>query len=245
MRKMKSSLYKDTKSWNPFVGCLYNCIYCKPSYQRLVAWNGRCLGCKKCESFTPHEHPERLKRVPRDKVIFVCSNGDLAFAKKSYIRKILEVMRNDKRERTWLLQSKNPIIFKEFLNELPSNTFLLTTLETNRDKGYRKISKAPLLSKRYKDFLELKWEKKIVTIEPVIDFDLKEFSKWLLNIRPEVVFIGYNSHPKFVQLEEPTWNKVLDLMIELRRAKIPVLPKLIRKFAYWQYFEMREDKEGR
>lgn len=56
----------------------------------------------------------------------------------------------DKRKgRVWLIQSKTPSCFQKYLSFLPENTYLLTTLETNRDEGYEKISKAPKPSERY------------------------------------------------------------------------------------------------
>jgi len=43
----------------------------------------------------------------------------------------------------------------KYIEFLPENTYLLTTLETNRDIGYGEISKAPKPSQRYNDFLGL------------------------------------------------------------------------------------------
>jgi len=102
-------------------------------------------------------------------------------------------------------------------------------LETNRDKDYHKVSNAPRPSKRYKDFFSLEWEKKIVTVEPILDFDPSIFSSWLISIKPKAVFIGYNSKPKSVSLQEPSWEKFLALWRILRRNGIKVLPKETRK----------------
>lgn len=102
--------------------------------------------------------------------------------------------------------------------------------------AYNEISKAPLPSERYKDFLNLQWDKKIVTIEPIMDFDLDTFVKQIVSIKPKVVFLGYNSHPKSVPLPEPKWNKTLGLMCSLRKHGIEVLPKEIPKNAYKDYF---------
>jgi hypothetical protein len=43
----KERMYKETKTWNPFVGCYHDCVYCKPSFQKVVAWVGRMKGCSK------------------------------------------------------------------------------------------------------------------------------------------------------------------------------------------------------
>jgi hypothetical protein len=222
-------VYRDTKSWNPFVGCRFGCVYCKPSFQNLIAWIGRMRHCEPCKSYSPHEHPERLDRVPRDEAIFVCEDGDISFAEPRFMKSILETMRSDDREyRVWFLQSKNPRCLGQYVELLPENTYLLTTLETNRDEGYDTISKAPPPSERYKDFLSLKWNKKMVTVEPIMDFDLDTFSEWILSITPKAVFIGYNSHPKKVPLPEPEKKKTWQLIHTLEKNGILVLKKEMR-----------------
>jgi len=190
-------------------------------------------GCEPCQKYAPHEHPERLTRMPNDKTIFVCEDGDVAFARREYMEKIIEVMRQDTRkDRVFILQSKSPSCFKQYLNLLPENTYLDTTLETNRDDGYDKVSKAPRPTQRYKDFLDIEWKRKMVTVEPIMDFDLDTLPEWIISIKPKAVFVGYNQRPKSVPLPEPSWDKTLGLMSILRDVGIQVLPKLIPKYAY-------------
>lgn len=173
-----------TRSWNPFVGCNFDCTYCAPSFKKLLAWLGRMHKCVPCQNYAPHEHPERLTRIPSDRAIFACEDGDIAFANPKFMAKVFKAMRNDKRERTWFVQSKNPACLRQYLTQLPESTYLATTFETNRDELCKKISKAPPVSKRYKDFLNLNWSKKIVNVEPIMDFDLSPLSKMILNIKP-------------------------------------------------------------
>jgi hypothetical protein len=221
--------YKNTKSWNPFVGCRFECVYCKPSFQNLIAWIGRMRKCEQCKNYSPHEHPERLTRIPKDRAIFVCEDSDISFANPRYMKSILQVMRTDNIEdRIWFLQSKNPKCLEVYIEFLPENAYLLTTLETNRDEGYASISKAPPPSERYRDFLGLKWNRKMVTVEPIMDFDLDTFTGWLLNIKPKAVFIGYNSHPKNVPLPEPEKQKTWKLIHSLEERNIQVLKKEMR-----------------
>jgi hypothetical protein len=230
--------YKNTRSWNPFAGCGFDCTYCKPSFHRALAMVGRTQHCKDCLNYAPHEHPERLDRIPNDQAIFVCEDADIAFARPNFMEKILEKMRADnKKDRIWFLQSKNPARLKKYLHLLPPNTYLATTLETNRDEGYGKISKAPKPSQRYRDFLGLSWPKKIVTVEPLMDFDLPAFADWIESIRPAAVFIGFNSRPNAVQLREPDKKKMWQLIHALEDASIRVLKKemrdgRVRKCAY-------------
>jgi hypothetical protein len=154
------------------------------------------------------------------------------------MKKIFEVMKLDgKTDRVWFVQSKNPKCLEKYLNFMPENTYLATTLETNRDEGYGRISKAPKPSQRYKDLLALNWDKKIVTVEPILDFDLDIFNQWIMNIKPKAVFVGYNSHPKKVPLPEPLKKKTWQLIHSLEEGGIQVLKKemrdrRVRKMAY-------------
>jgi hypothetical protein len=225
---------KDTKSWNPFVGCNFDCEYCKPSFQKLIAWLGRMHGCEDCKTYSPHEHPERLSRLYPDKTIFACEDGDISFAKPEYVAKVLEVMRNDTKNRNWLMQTKNPACFKQYLSQLPENTYLITTFETNRNTT-KTISKAPSTSKRYADFKALQWDNKFVTVEPIMDFDLNEFAEMILSTEPKCVFIGYNSKPDKVKLPEPSKEKTLALISLIESKGVKVLTKNMRDPAMTHY----------
>ena len=211
----KGRMYKDTKTWNPFVGCKFDCVYCKPSFQNnhyFVMYH------KKCGLYSPHEHHNQLdlEKIGGERTIFVCGDSDISFANPNYMLKVFDVMKGDpKPGRVWLLQSKNPKCFEQYIGKIPDNTILLTTLETNRDVNYENVSKAPPPSVRYEAFKNLVYPKKIVTIEPILDFDLEIFVDWITSINPLAVFIGYNSHPKQVALVEPNMEKTLDLIVEL------------------------------
>jgi len=56
-------MYSDTKTWNPFVGCLHGCVYCVPSFQAQVKRWGK-KNCSLCYDYLPHPHPERLGKIP-------------------------------------------------------------------------------------------------------------------------------------------------------------------------------------
>jgi hypothetical protein len=230
--KVKSRMYEETATWNPFVGCGYDCSYCKPSFQENHYY---VMQHKKCGFYKPHTHEERLylKKIPHEKTIFVCGDSDISFCKPEYLKRIIDVMNADKRkDRIWFMQSKNPKCFQGILPILRKNTILLTTLETNRDIDYDKISKAPPPSKRIVDFANLDWANKIITVEPILDFDMDIFVEGILNIRPLAVFIGYNSHPDKVAMNEPDMEKTLELIVHLKVNHIRVLTKELRKMAY-------------
>jgi len=231
---VKNNMYKDVKTWNPQVGCKFDCTYCKPSFQRIVKWSaGMRDNCSGCKGFRPHQHEERMDRIPGAGTVFVCGNGDISFAKPVYVRKIISAIQEritKHPDQQFYFQSKNPKCFEQYLCDFPKdNTILLTTLETNRDEGYNQISKAPVPSKRYADFKAVAWHRKIVTIEPILDFDQDVFLRWIQDIGPEAVYIGYNSRPEAVQLPEPDQEKVDRFIAALKDKNITVKEKTMRR----------------
>jgi hypothetical protein len=100
-----------------------------------------------------------------------------------------------------------------------------TTLETNRDDLYEGISKAPKPSARYKDFLKVKHPLKMITMEPVIDFDLDVMVNWITKINPCMVWLGYDSRSS--GLPEPELEIVKSLYWELGTRGFTVILKKI------------------
>lgn len=227
-KERKSNMYKlSVKQWNPYVGCLHSCVYCLSSFQRQLKRQGR-ERCLKCYHFAPHEHPERLNNsLPKTKFmqfIFTCANGDVSFCQTEYLKEIIHKMQKEP-NKTFLIQSKNPKTFNRI--EFPNNVILGTTIETNKDELYEGISRTPKPSCRYIDFLKVRHPVKMVTIEPVIDFDLAEMAKWIEDINPCMVWLGYDS--KNNHLPEPKLEKVKNLYWELGKKGFTVILKTIRK----------------
>jgi len=225
-----SKMYHEVKTWNPQVGCHYDCTYCRPSYKRLLhrVWACQGMKCAGCRDFLPHEHPDRLESFPlkQYKLIWACAHGDITFGQPEFIRKVIEEA-NQHPDREFYCQSKNPKRFEQYLPLFSTqNTILLTTLETSRDEGYNNVSKAPLPSVRFEAFRNLNWDRKIVTIEPIINFEEDVFLSWILEIRPEAVWIGYNSHPN-VRLPEPP-GKTMHFIKQLEERGISVRKILMR-----------------
>jgi DNA repair photolyase len=226
-------MYENAKTWNPFVGCQFLCSYCKKSFQRQIKRSAR--GCQQCIDYFPHKHMERIKKIPSSPIVFVCGTSDVYFCNETYFWSILyHIMEHKPRiKKTYYFQSKHPIYFKNFLKWFKlheDKSILLTTLETNRDEGYNKISNAPPPSQRFKEFYDLDYSRKVVTIEPILDFDLDEFSEMIIKLHEqgtlEYVWIGYDS--KNCGLREPSEQKVQELVDILQAHGIEVRGKTLR-----------------
>ena len=160
---------------------------------------------------------------------FVSDMGDLfgEFIPSEWIVKVIEHIR--KFPRTYFLfLTKNPGRYAEFLDIMPSNAILGATIETNKDNLYveNKISRAPLPSVRIRAMIDLEWDKKFVSIEPVLDFDLEIFTEQLTKIAPLMIYIGYDNYNN--RLPEPPLSKVLALIDELSEGPIMVVRKTLR-----------------
>lgn len=217
INRHRTNMYElSVMQWNPFAGCKHNCMYCVPSFQLQIKRTAK-KHCRPCYDFEPHQHPERLTRsLPRThymQFIFTCSSGDIAFCPTEYLEKIITVI-GDKSDRTFLIQSKNPSTFSRI--RWPRNVILGTTIETNRDDLCRDIATAPPPSRRYVDFLQIGHPLKMVTVEPVMKFDLEVMLDWMRNINPAMIWLGYDS--KKCYLPEPELGQVQSLHWELSKA---------------------------
>jgi hypothetical protein len=114
----------------------------------------------------------------------------------------------------YLFQSKNPERFGAGW-DFPPLTMLGTTKETNRDYAFQ--SKAPSTWSR-KVGLQMRKLPKMVSLEPIMDFDLAVLPRWIEDIAPEFVSIGADS--KGTGLPEPSADKLRRLITELEKITI-------------------------
>jgi len=115
---------------------------------------------------------------------------------------------------TYLYQTKNPLRYMEFCK--PPKFVLGTTIETNREDLIKLYSKAPTIENRVYWMMQLpNLVRKMVTIEPIMDFDLFELVTIIKNIKPEWVNIGADS--KGHNLPEPPKEKIFALIEELKK----------------------------
>lgn len=190
-----------THTWNPLSGrCKHDCGYC---YMK-----GGFLGnLKKYKGKVELDNEELDTDLGSDKTIFVGSATDLfgEWVPEKAIKNVLRYCRNF--SNTYLFQSKNPARIEGFTELLPEKSIVGTTLETNRKYH---ISRAPGPPQRYQDFLAIDWRKKMISVEPIMDFDLKEFVRWIKTISPSFVSIGADS--KNNGLAEPSSEKIESLI---------------------------------
>jgi len=218
-----SRMFQGYKTWNPIVGCKHDCRYC---WARRMAQRQKHR-CIECFAFVPHLHRERLSLSDVEKQIFVCSMGDMwgDWVDNEWIRKILEVCRS-KPKNCYLFLTKNPERYHEFLDELPPNSILGVTIETNRNTRIWSIN-APNVTRRYEAMLSLPSHvRKAVSIEPIMDFDEEEFIEMIKNLKPSIVWIGYDNYNN--KLPEPPLSKTFRLIDELNKITY-VETKTIRR----------------
>jgi len=228
------------RTWNPVTGCTHLCRYCWARGLTAKLRNGSRYG----EGFAPKLVEEELRATFKPgEVVFVCDMGDLFCegVPDKWIRKVLERTRKFPETR-FLFLTKNPARYADFLDFFPQNSVLGATIETNRDELYREhgISRAPLPSERYRAMRDLKWDKKFVSVEPILDFDLEEFAKWIADILPFMVYVGYDNYGN--RLPEPPLRKTLELVERLSEHTL-VVRKTLRP-AWFETLERFAGGEG-
>lgn len=206
----KGNMYEFiNNTWNPIGGaCPHGCIYCSTNkfyYPVLV----------EKYSGPPKLIESELKtNLGKDNFIFVCAQSDL-FAKdipEDWIKKI--IAHCDKYDNKYLFQSKNPNNMRRILT---GKSFVCTTLESNR--YYPEfMGKSPTPKERVEGMIKTR-HRRFLTLEPLVEFDLKEFVEMIKSIEPEMVNIGLNSY-KSIKLPEPPKEKILELIDELKKFTV-------------------------
>lgn len=204
LNKQRGNMYGFvTHTWNAIKGeCRHNCSYCymKRFPQKALHLEGKELNTNLGEG----------------NFIFVGSSTDMFAGNvpEDWIKRTLEHCRKFPKNK-YLFQSKNPKRMLEFRDFFPpkENCIWATTIETNKNELIEKYSNAPLLDIR--SYLKY-FDNKMVTIEPIIDFDLEFLIKIIKEIKPLWVNVGADSNTK-LNLPEPSKEKILALIKELNK----------------------------
>ena len=155
---------------------------------------------------------EMRTNLGHNNFIFVGSSCD-DWAKgipDEWIAKILKHCRDNDAFNKYLFQSKNPQRFWDWLGIFPDDTILGCTIESNRHSTF---SNAPPSLLRKQAMATLPYPK-MISIEPIMDFDLDDMVRWVGEINPEFVSIGADS--KGHNLPEPSPAKTNALVRELQ-----------------------------
>ena len=208
----KGDMYKFVNyTWNPIKGkCLHDCSYC---YMKQI---------------NPNANPPRLAEYELNtdlgcgSSIFIGSSTDM-FAEdipSEWIARVLDYCYQNSNmllPNAYLLQSKNPKRFLEFINHpIMERVIFCTTIETNR--FYPKImNNAPKIGERVEAMEEIArlGRSTMVTAEPLMQFDHEEMVSFIRRCSPKLVNIGRNSCRRIV-LPKPTQEEVQQLIAELK-----------------------------
>ena len=151
----------------------------------------------------------------KGKTIFIEHCNDL-FAKNVPSEFIVRILEHCVKfpENTYVFQTKNPARFYDFLFMIPKSSILGSTIETNRDMS--DVSKAPPARERCEAMKSVRCRgfRTFLTVEPILEFDIDEFSRWIGEMKPEFLNIGADS--KGHDLVEPTYSKIVEFTDILR-----------------------------
>lgn len=184
----------DKPSWNPVVGCKHGCKYC---WARSLATTRLRRYKKYKNGFKYHLDKKEINRKFKRKNVFVSAMGDLFgdWVSSKWIKRVLKTIGKSPNT-NFLLLTKNPKRFTEFKN-FPDNVILGTTIETNRKYDVTSAHTTHPPQSRHRRYMVMKtlqWDHKFVAMEPLMDFDLNIFEKWIQNINPEKVSISFDNY---------------------------------------------------
>lgn len=208
LRVAKGNMYKFiTHTWNPIKGkCSHDCHYCY-----MKRWKLKDLRL---------DEGELRVDLGEYNDIFVGSSTDMFSADVpcSWVFRVLD--RACEFNNRYLFQSKNTIVMARYLHRFPPDSIFCTTIETNR--AYESMGRAPSVDMRCNGLQVLSYagKKTMVTIEPVLDFDVDKLVAIIESVRPIQVNIGADSMG--CEMPEPPRDKLLALVRELDRRDIRV-----------------------
>lgn len=163
-------------TWNTVKGkCPHDCFYCY--MKRFPLKEAR---------FDEKEMKTDLKK---DNVVFVGSSNDLFYQKypEFWIKNTLNHC--SLFDNIYLFQSKSP---SRMLNyKFPKKSILCTTIESNRD--YPNLSFVETINNRIKAISVAKDKihcKSMITIEPILDFDINHLLRLVTFANPDYINIG-------------------------------------------------------
>ncbi len=209
LNKQKGNMYDFVNyTFNSIKGrCWHGCSYC---------WVKKWYSFERPQPLIHLDEQELRTDLGKDNFIFVGSSCDMWAHQipEEWIDKTLAHCR-EYPDNKYLFQSKNPARFYRYKNDFPPKIVLATTIETNRH--YREMGQTPTPTYRaiamslYKSFAFS--VETMITIEPIMDFDLEEMVDLIKIAKPDWINIGADS--KGHDLPEPSKEKLEDLIESL------------------------------
>lgn len=202
-----------TETWNPVGGeCPHGCFYCYVKSFKIPALKAKYSG-------EPRLIEREFKNLGSGKFFFVCSCIDLFACSEFIISKVLAHCRKYP-DNMYLFQTKDTSRLMKYRHWLPADCILGTTIETNR--VYPQMGNTPKPEHRMSNIHLLHTDAfdTMVTVEPIMDFDLEEMLNLIYLCSPAWVNIGADS--KGHNLPEPSPEKIKALIDGLKKAKIEV-----------------------
>lgn len=217
-----------TSTSSPVKGCSHFCQYCwfvSLATGRLKRYYQNGIAPRVVQG-------ELDRRFKKGDFVFISDMGDLFCnaVPADWIVKVCDAIRESP-EAEFLFMTKNPQRYVGIASAIPSNVVLGATIESDRD--YPTLSKAPSQLDRLTAMMQLidiLPNRRFVSIEPILDFNLDPFVEQLKNIKPWAVAIGYDNYRW--KLPEPSRERANALVSGLG-AFTTVYKKTIRK-AWWE-----------
>lgn len=201
LNESKGDMYEwVTHTWNAIKGsCPHDCTYCYMKRWRHLK--------------APRLDKAELKTdMGGGNFIFVGSSCDMFAGDLPYEWVIKTLQHCAKFDNSYLFQTKNPHHFNLIDAVSLEKYVLCVTIETNRH--YPEIMRhSPKPIDRGIQFDRIQHKEKYITIEPIMDFDVRELISMVRFCEPKQVNIGADSCGH--KLPEPSGDKVRELIAGL------------------------------
>lgn len=213
LNKTKGNMYQDVDyTANPIRGeCYCKCDYCyiRNSYIMSQHYQGQPRLINSFDGF-----PENKGRI------FVGSGIDM-FAPNVQKRDIIKVLKaaSQAEGNEYLFQTRFLRNIPNFIKYIDMDRMMFgTTIESGKTYTTTKapspqdrLLNAWIVSRYYN-------LRSMISVEPIMDFDVNSFTGAIISSQPEYVSIGADSGNN--NLDEPPKNKVLDFISKLKKASI-------------------------
>lgn len=207
-------------NFNPLSGeCHHNCYGNKCWAKRLA----RQYKMVKYQGEPRLIDAELEREFKPDNFVFVCDMLDLFgdWVPAWTIQRILDQIRLS--QATFLLLTKNPQRYLEF--DIPKNCVCGATIENDFDDYHESV--APSKHDRFEVMWTLQHKRKMLAVEPILQFCENNFFEWILKVKPKFVAVGYDNYGN--HLPEPSLEQTLRLIRGLESEGITVFRKTLRE----------------